>query len=38
MGFEVLPADAVPARTDWSSLAALVKMPQIIAPTLASHR
>jgi len=32
MGFEVLPPQAVPAGTDWSSLAALIHMPQSVAP------
>jgi len=32
MGFEVLPPQAVPAGTDWSSLAALVKMPAVTPP------
>ncbi len=32
MGFEVLPAAAVPASSDWSSLSGLVHMPQSAAP------
>lgn len=33
MGFEVLPANAVPATGSWSSLGSLVKMPQFVPPT-----
>ncbi len=37
MGFEVLPSQAIPAGTDWSSLATLVKLPRTVPPTFAPN-